>query len=110
MPNESKNISITIPEHMYTWLEEHKEINRSALFRKAIEATMNKQKVSSLMFLVSIMGIAFSVALIGIGVTESPINIFVRGIMMLLGGFLAIATMFLYYRERKQIFKAAVNS
>jgi hypothetical protein len=100
-----KNISLTIPESMYSWLEEHKEINRSSLFREAVEAkiTPTKKHVSSLMFLASIMGIIFSIALIGIGVTESPININVRGVLTVLGGVLAVATMALYYRETKTL-------
>jgi hypothetical protein len=100
-----KNISLTIPESMYSWLEEHKEINRSSLFREAVESKINptKRHVSSLMFLASMMGIIFSVALIGIGVTSSPIDINVRGILTISGGILAIATMALYYKETKTL-------
>ena len=99
-----KNISLTIPESMYSWLEEHKEINRSSLFREAVEIKMNPKKhVSSLMFLASIMGIIFSIALIGIGVTESPIDVNIRSLLTLLGGILAVSTMVLYYKERKSI-------
>ena len=102
-----KNISLTIPESMYSWLEEHKEINRSSLFREAVEAKINpvKKHVSSLMFLASIMGIIFSIALIGIGITDSPIDINVRGVLTVSGGILAVATMTLYYKETRTLQK-----
>lgn len=105
-PNENRTISISIPQWMYDWLEKDgKKINRSKLFREAVEAKMQPQqeKVSSLMFLISIMGIVFSIALIGIAVTPSPIHIFARAIMALLGGLLAILTAYTYYKEKSEI-------
>jgi len=93
---------------MYDWLEkeENRNINRSDLFRKAVDKLRykqdeeEKQHVSPLMFLVSVMGIVFSISLIGIAVTPSPIHIFARGLLTLLGGFLALLTSVTYYKVR----------
>ena len=105
-PNENRTISISIPQWMYDWLEKDgKKINRSKLFREAVELKMKprQQKVSSLMFLISIMGIVFSIALIGIAITPSPINIYARAMMALLGGFMALLTTVTYYKEKMEI-------
>lgn len=105
-PNEPKTISISIPMWMYNWLEkEGKQINRSKLFREAVEYKMKPQveKVSPVMFLVSIFGICFSITLIGIGITPSPINIYARAVMALLGGVMAMTTSMVYYKERKRV-------
>lgn len=105
-PNEPKTISISIPMWMYDWLEsEGKNINRSQLFRETIEYKMkpHTKQISSVMYLVSIFGICFSVALIGIGVTPSGMDVYVRAMMGILGGVMALSTMLLYYKERKSI-------
>ena len=102
-----QRISITIPEWMYQWLDEHKEINRSKLFREAVlreqQVVTESKKMSPLMFLASVMGIVFSIALIGIGITPTPIHIWTRGLLALLGGFLAFMTGVLYFKESKKI-------
>jgi len=104
---EQKVISINIPVGMYDWLEKHRDINRSQLFRKAVKGVMNgsivQRKVSPLMYLIPIMGIVFSIALIGIAVTPTPIHNYARGLMALLGGVLAISTAILYYKESKEV-------
>lgn len=88
---------------MYEWLEEHKEINRSDIFRRAIKNIQSPPKnVSSLMFLATLMGIIFSIVLIGIATTPY-IDGYLRAIIALLGGFLAVATTSLYYKERKKL-------
>ena len=88
---------------MYEWLEKHKEINRSDIFRQAIKNIQSPSKnVSSLMFLATIMGIIFSIVLIGISTTQY-IDGYLRAMIALLGGFLAIATTTLYYKERKKL-------
>jgi len=105
MEEDSVKITVVIPKSMKTWLDDHKEINRSKLVRNAIFSRMQpeKQKVSSLIFLVSIMGIVFSISLIGIAITPSPIHQYARAMLALLGGFLAIATSITYYKERTRI-------
>lgn len=104
---DTRLISISIPAEMYNWLEENKKINRSQLFREAVLRVkgdvQEQQNVPSLMFLVSIMGIVFSIALIGIAITPTPVHVITRAILALLGGFLAFTTSLLYYRERKKV-------
>ena len=105
---EDKNISLTIPLSMYNWLNnEGKLINRSELFRQAVKAKMNEQegKVRPEIFLISIMGLVFSITLLGIAVTPSPINIIARAVMALLAGFLAISTSITYLKERKKLLR-----
>lgn len=103
---DKKIITINIPVGMYDWLERHKNINRSQLFRDAVEAKRHNVKqqkqISPLMYLISIMGIVFSVALIGIAITPTPIHTSARALLSLLGGILAIATSVLYYKEYKE--------
>lgn len=104
---EQKLISINIPVGMYDWLEKHKTINRSKLFRKAVEREQGnvceQHNVSPLMYLISIMGIVFSIALIGIAITPTPIHDYARALMALLGGILAVSTSILYWKERKLV-------
>lgn len=101
--NDKKQISIVIPNDMYEWLEKHKEINRSKIFREAVQKIRSPSKnVSSLMFLATIMGIIFAIVLIGISTTPY-INGFLRAVIALLGGFLAVSTALAYYKERRKI-------
>lgn len=103
--NELKTISISIPLWMYNWLEkEGQRINRSQLFREAVERKMRpNEKVTPLMFLVSVMGIVFSIALIGIAITPTPIHDYARALLALLGGVMAIITAIVYYKERRHV-------
>jgi len=100
----SETISISVPKDMKVWLEtEGKHINRSELFRQAVLQRQKPTRVSSIVFLVSIMGIVFSIALIGIGVTPSPIHYITRALLALLGGLLAVMTSIVYYKERLKL-------
>ena len=100
----SETISISVPKDMKVWLEtEGKHINRSELFREAVLQRQKPTRVSSVVFLISIMGIVFSIALIGIGVTPSPIHYITRAFLALLGGILALMTSIVYYKERLKI-------
>lgn len=107
---DKKIITINIPVAMYDWLEQHKNINRSQLFREAVEAKIHNIKtqhqISPLMYLVSIMGIVFSVALIGIAITPTPIHPSARALLALLGGILAVSTSVVYYKEHKHATEA----
>jgi len=100
---EVKKISMDIPVDDYKWLKDN-NINMTELFKNSIDGLryQREKKVSPLMFLVSIMGIVFSVALIGIGLTPTPIHDFTRGFLCVLGGILAISTMTLYIRNKRQ--------
>lgn len=107
-PEEDKTISINIPMSMHKWLSnEGKDINRSELFRQAVNFKMKgrTEKVPSVVFLASIMGIVFSISLLGIAITPSPINVYMRAIMALLAGVLSISTSFVYMRERRKLVK-----
>ncbi len=90
---------------MYQWLVDNPTINRSELFRKAVvrEQQLTSTKVPPLMFLMSVMGIVFSVALISIAVTPSPMHWIGKSILALLGGGLAVTTALVYYKVRKQL-------
>ena len=105
MEEDSVKITVVIPEGMKEWLDSHKEINRSKLMRDSIQQKMHlkKQKVHPLVFLISIMGIVFSITLIGIASIPTPMEYYWRAIISLLGGVLAFATAITYYRERKRI-------
>jgi len=102
-PNELKVISVSIPAWMYDWLEnEGKRINRSQLFRKAIEDAMH-QTVSPLVLLASVFGVCFSVALISIAITPTPINVYARATLVILGGIMAVASTLTYYKEKNRV-------
>lgn len=108
MGEANKIISISIPQSIYDWLEsdegKEKVPNKSGLFQDAVLQKKNntKGKVSPLVFFISIMGLVFSIVLIGIGITPSPMYQTVRMILPILGGFLAIGTALLYYKESKR--------
>lgn len=89
---------------MYEWLEEHKEINRSEIFRQAVKKIQSPQlkKVSPLMFLATIMGIVFSICLIGIS-TTIYLKPELRAIIAILGGILAVSAAMLYYKESRRL-------
>jgi len=104
--DNDKTISINIPQSMYDWLSnEGKQINRSELFRQAVNEKMNfkKGKVSPTVFLISVMGIVFSIAILGIAITPSPINVYARGLMCILSGILAFATSSTYLKETQKV-------
>ena len=99
---EVKKISMDIPVDDYNFLKES-NVNMTDLFKNAInDLKFNKkvQKHSPLMFLATIMGIVFSVALIGIGLTPTPIHYFTRAFLCFLGGILAVSTMTVYIRSK----------
>lgn len=89
---------------MYKWLEEHKEINRSEIFRQTVKRIQSPQqkKVSPLMFLATIMGIIFSVVLIGIS-TTNYLGFEINAVVAILGGILAISSAMLYYKESRRL-------
>lgn len=99
-------INVVIPNEMKEWLDKHPEINRSELFRNAVNAKKNitEQKISPLMFLASIMGIIMSISLIGIATTPY-LSVPIRAVLSLLGGILAVTTIFVYIKETRDIKK-----
>ena len=105
--SDTKLITLSIPTSLYKNLEEHKEINRSALFRDAAYDKLNfkARHVPSLVYFVSMMGFVFSVVLVGIGTVPVSMEYYIRGLLCLLGGILALATAFLYYKETRKVKK-----
>lgn len=109
MGEPNKIISISIPQSMAEWLDsdEGKNAvqNKSGLFQHAVKKVKHPQvkgKVSPLVFFVSIMGIAFSIVLIGIGITPTPMYQTTRAVLPLLAGILAICTILTYWKESKR--------
>jgi hypothetical protein len=105
---ETQIITLSIPQTLYKQLQEHKEINRSQLFRNAALMELNKKKykIHPLVYFVAVMGFAFSIVLIGISSTsyfEYPMNPFMKGVIALLGGILVVSTTFLFYKERRRL-------
>jgi ABC-type antimicrobial peptide transport system permease subunit len=101
---EHRPITVSITNEQIEWLEAHPEINRSQLFREAIDFKMKTKqgRVSSLMFLASVMCVTFSIVLIAMAYAPSFLDIYIRGILAILGGIMIVVTTFLYYKERKK--------
>lgn len=102
-------INVVIPQKMKEWLDEHKQINRSELFRQAVKQKMYvvEQKVSPLFFLASVMGIMFGVVLILIGIAPSPLHKYIRGILCLIGGAMSFLSSVLYLKESRKLKRGA---
>ena len=100
-----KKISMDIPMSMYRFYKESKRYNMTDVFRTETQRLMDEvhRKMSPLFFMASIFGIVFAVVLISIGLSPTPIDVTVKGVLALLGGFLALSTGMLYYKERKAI-------
>ena len=112
MGEDTEQINLVVPKTMKKWLDEHKEINRSKLFRNAVYRKMypKKERVSSLVFFIAIMGVVFSITLIGIGLTPSPMYTTIRSVLPILGGVLGVTTSLLYYREKKRIMEENISN
>ena len=97
-------LNIVIPDDMKEWLDEHKEINKSALFREAVRKKQDivKGKVSSTVFFVTVIGIMMSITLIGIS-TRPFMEPIIRLALAILGGVLAVTISLLYYKEKKEL-------
>jgi len=113
MGEETEQINIVIPKSMKKWLDDNKKIvpNKSKLFREAVYNKMEskKGKVPALVFFVSIMGMVFSIVLIGIGLTPSPMHVTLKSILPLLGGILVVSTSIMYYIEKRRA-KEEINA
>ena len=98
-----KKISMDIPIDMHDWLKDH-NINMSDLFRKAALNLMYEQhaRLPPIFLLASVMSIMFSVVLISIGITPTPIHIITRLSLILIGGFMGIITTIYFYREKER--------
>jgi len=97
-------LNIVIPDDMKDWLDEHKEINKSELFRQAVKQKQNfiKGKVSSVVFLATILSIVLSITLILISFVPVMSNL-IRATIALIGGVLAFIGCLTYYMEKRDI-------
>ena len=102
---ESKKISMDIPLDMYEWLEKHKNINRSEIFRNAINNIVHKAEktVPPVLFLLTLWAIVGAIALLGVAIIESPIPPLIRGVLAVFAGIIAISAMTVYIKVRKEI-------
>jgi len=98
---EQKKISMDIPIDMYDWLKTN-DINMSDLFRKAVVNLMYEthNRIPPIFLLASVMSMMFSVVLIAIGVTPTPIHLYTRSILILVGSIMAVITSIFFYREK----------
>ena len=107
MGEDSEQINIVIPKSMKQWLDDNKKIvpNKSELFRDAVRAKMDakKGKVPSLVFFTAVMGVVFSIVLIGIGLSPSPMHITIKSVLPVIGGLLVVSTSLMYYIEKKRV-------
>lgn len=102
---ESKKISMDIPIEMYSWLEKHKNINRSEIFRRAVDDIINnvEKKVPPVLFLLTIWANVGSIALLGVVLIPSPIPNLVRGILGVMAGVISISAITVYLRTKREI-------
>lgn len=105
MGEEMEQINLTIPKSMKEWLDEHKEINRSQLFRDAVtnKRYRKENKISPLTLFAVSMAPLFGITLIIIGITPVPMETSIRAFLPLLGGIMAIGASITYIVERKRI-------
>lgn len=101
---ESKKISMDIPIEMYNWLDKHKNINRSEVFRRAVEDLINKveRKVPPVLFLLTIWANVGAIALLGVSLVPSPIPSFIRGVMAILAGIMSVSAITVYIKTKKE--------
>jgi len=102
---ESKKISMDIPIEMYSWLEKHKNINRSEIFRRAVDDIINnvEKKVSPILLLLTIWANVGAIALLGVVLIPSPIPNLIRGILGVMAGFISISAVTVYLRTKREI-------
>ena len=102
---ESKKISMDIPIEMYSWLEKHKNINRSEIFRRAVDDIINnvEKKVSPVLFLLTIWANVGAVALLGVSIVPSPVPNLIRGILAVMAGIISISAITVYVRTKREL-------
>jgi len=102
---EVKKISMDIPIEMYNWLEKHKNINRSKVFRNAVENIINnvERKVSPTLLLLTIWANVGAIALLGVSIIPSPIPTMIRGILCVFAGIISISAITVYIKTKKEI-------
>jgi len=66
----SVQVTVSIPFSMYKWLQEHPEINRSKLFRDAVNQAMNPHIINTNTLLQSLVALSLGVYLILISLSS----------------------------------------
>jgi hypothetical protein len=102
---ESKKISMDIPVEMYDWLENHKNINRSEIFRKSVQDIIDKveKKVSPVLYLLTIWANVGATALLVISIIDTPIPRLIRGVMAVFAGIMSISAITVYVKVKREI-------
>jgi hypothetical protein len=102
---ESKKISMDIPVEMYDWLENHKNINRSEIFRQSVQDIIDKveKKVSPVLYLLTIWANVGATALLVISIIDTPIPRLIRGVMAVFAGIMSISAITVYVKVKREI-------
>jgi hypothetical protein len=102
---ESKKISMDIPVEMYDWLENHKNINRSEIFRQSVQDIIDKveKKVSPVLYLLTIWANVGATALLVISIIDTPIPRLIRGVMAIFAGIMSISAITVYVKVKREI-------
>ena len=102
---QTKKISMDIPMDMYEWLEKHKNINRTAVFKQEIKKLMYgvEKRVPPVLILLTIWANVGAVALLGVAIIESPIPRVIRGAMAIMAGILSLSAITVYVKTKKEI-------
>jgi len=105
MGEKLEQINLTIPKSMKVWLDEHKEINRSKLFRDAVtNKRYRKEKTLPPLtkFVVGMIPL-FGITLIFVAISSAPMETTIRAVLPILGGVMAIGASLTYYFEKKRL-------
>jgi hypothetical protein len=102
---ESKKISMDIPVEMYDWLENHKNINRSEIFRQSVQDIIDKveKKVSPVLYLLTIWANVGAIALLTVSIIDTPIPRLIRGVMAVFADIMSISAITVYVKVKREI-------
>ena len=102
-------MNVSVEEEHKKWLQQHPDINASALMRNSIELKMRQEdNVSPLLFMSTIAAIVLSVTILLIS-TIPVFSLYIRLILYLLAGFMSLSATIVYLKERKAIKKVEAN-
>jgi len=105
----SEIISVSVPNSMYLWYEQHPEINRSKVFQDATQELMFPKKVGipshiNLIYLLNFV-VGLCIMLVASTIQFQVIFgfnwYFIIGVI-LLGAVLALASIFTFFKDKKE--------
>lgn len=101
---EVKKISMDVPISQYEWLEKHKNINRTEIFRKAVQDMIDnvEHKVPPVLYLLTIWANVGAVALLGVALVPSPISPLIRGILGVFAGIISVSAITVYVKTKRE--------